>query len=111
MIIYTRWDGASFAASERATNSAISLEGDALRTFVLSLPFDPAYKPIESRMVEFAPANDTDTRWLMDRAHRIQLVSSNGKLPADLDNSDWRPGKPGVAKDDGVGILLVRPIA
>lgn len=111
MIVFARWNGSSYDKSDRASATAISLEGDELQKFVTGLPFNPDYKPANNRMVEIAPANDADVRWLLDRAHRIQLVSIDGKLPGDLDNGEWRSGKPGVKKDDGIGILLHRPAA
>lgn len=111
MIVFTRWDGTAFTKSERATPAAITLEGEQLQQFVMGLPFNPDYKPADNRMVEIAPANDADVRWLLDRAHRVQLVSIDGKLPGDLDNEGWRSGKPGVKKDDGIGILVHRPAA
>lgn len=111
MIVFAKWDGMAYAKSDRANSTAISLEGDELQKFVTGLPFNPDYKPANNRMVEIAPANDADIRWLLDRAHRIQLVSTDGKLPNELDNDGWRSGKPGVKKDDGIGILLHRPAA
>lgn len=110
LIVHTRWDGKAFGASERAGADCIVLEGEELKAFVIGLPFNEAYKPLESRTVEIAAANDDDANWLMDRAHRVQLVSVDGKVPASLAGTAWRPGKPGVKKPDGVGILLVRPL-
>ena len=109
VIVHTRWDGNAFGASERAGDACIALEGEELKTFMIGLPFNSAYKPLESRTVEIAAANDADANWLMDRAHRVQLVSVDGKVPASLAGTAWKPGKPGVKKPDGIGILLVRP--
>lgn len=110
MIVYLAWDGKQFGISERA-GTALALEGEDLQTFVRGLPFNGEYKAPDARQVEISAANDADARWLMDRAHRLQLVTPDGSLPAELEGAAWRAGKPGVQKPDGVGILLVRPAA
>lgn len=111
VVIHVRWDGKTFGASERAGCESIALIGDDLRAFVIGLPFNDAYKPLAARTVEISAANDDDASWLLERAHRVQLVSTDGKLPPCLDNEEWKPGKPGVKKPDGIGILLTRPFA
>lgn len=111
IIVHASWDGKAFGQSQRYGTDAIQSEGEALRTFVTTLAFNPAYRAHDARTVELAPANDEDTRWLIGRAHRLQLVTSDGSLPNELADARWKAGKPGVQKADGIGILLVRPAA
>lgn len=111
VILHIRWDGSSFGPSERAGKKAITLSGDELIKHAIALPFDPARRDIAERTVEYAIQGSDDFLAMLPRAHRVQLVTTNKKLPEELSGTDWNAGKTGVAKDDGFGILLTRPIA
>ncbi|MAC11076.1 MAG: hypothetical protein CMN74_02355 [Sphingorhabdus sp.] len=109
IILHIRWDGKEYGKSERGGKDVTSLEGDELQKHVLGLPFDPERKDPTKRQVEYQIANPDDFKALLPRAHRVQLVTTTGKLPPELSGDDWNANKRGVAKDDGYGILLHRP--
>lgn len=110
IILHVRWDGSTYSLSERAGKSAVSLTGEELVRHAVQAPFSIVSASPSDRSVEYAIAGHEDLIAMLPRAHRVQLVTtSSGELPPELSGSDWNAGKKGVAKPDGVGILLTRP--
>ena len=110
VILHIRWNGKSFERSERAGKDAIVLEGDALQDHARGLPFDPERRKLENRSVEYDIVNEDDFSAMLHRAHRVQLVTSDGNIPEALTGEHWISGRKGVSKPDGIGILLSRPM-
>jgi hypothetical protein len=108
IIVHIRWTGSALEPSSRAGDKAVGLSGDELQSFIQSIPFDPAYQPHDCRQVEIN-SNADDADWLLERAHRVQLVTADGSIPPVLTGDAWKAGKPGVRKPDGVGVLIHRP--
>lgn len=111
VILHIHWDGKAFTESERSGKKAVTLKGEDLLSHAQGLPFNPDYNDPKGRVIEYSITNQEDFEAILPRAHRVQLVTKNGKLPEILSGNDWNAGKKGVSKSDGYGILLTRPIA
>lgn len=110
IILHIRWNGNGFERSERAGKNAVQLTGEDLQAHAKQIPFDPDRRKIENRTVEYDITSEDDFSAMLHRAHRIQLVTSDGELPELFTDDGWISGRKGVQKPDGIGILLSRPM-